>query len=185
MDSQNSFLWTSQTHDEAEAAIRALHDSGVDITALSILGKGYHSEEHPLGFFTTGDKMRAWGGRGAFWGALWGLLLAPAVLMLPGVGVVAVAGPVVAALFGALEGAVAVGGVAALAAALSAIGVPRDEVIRYATAVKAEGYAMMMHGDAAQVARARSVLEHSMSAGAQVGPSVSLPRMGGGLFSVT
>lgn len=28
------------------------------------------------GFYTAADKMRAWGGVGAFWGGIWGLILA-------------------------------------------------------------------------------------------------------------
>ena len=74
MASTDSLLWTSTTHADAESAIRALHSSGVDIRKLSILGKGYHSEEQALGFYDVGAKMRAWGGMGAFWGAFWGAL---------------------------------------------------------------------------------------------------------------
>ncbi len=161
MASTDSLLWTSTTHDDAEAAIRALHGSGVDIRRLSVLGKGYHSDEQALGFYGVGARMRAWGGMGAFWGAFWGLLLAPAVFVLPGIGVVAMAGPLVAALFAALEGAATVGGVAALAAALTSIGIPNDQVIRYAVSLKADGYALLMHGDALEVAAARRVLEGS------------------------
>ncbi len=180
MNKNDSLLWTSQTHAEAESAIRALHRSGIDITTLSILGKGYHSQEQSLGFYNVGEKMRTWGGMGAFWGAFWGLLLAPAAFVLPGVGLVAVAGPIVAALFSALEGAVAVGGVAALAAALSRIGVPEDQVLRYATTLQADGYALLMHGNVAQVALARSVLEHSrfISSGFDRRITVSTPRAG-------
>ncbi len=185
MNPSDSLLWTSTTHAEAEAGIRALHQSGVDITALSIIGKGYHSEEQALGFYGMGARIRAWGGMGAFWGGFWGLLLAPAVFVLPGIGVIATAGPVVAALFGTLEGAVTFGGVAALVAALSSIGVPKDAVIRYASALKADRYALVMHGDSAHVAHARKVLEQSRLAAAgaarvalQVALAAPLPTTG-------
>jgi hypothetical protein len=161
MENNDSLLCISNTHTEAETAIRSLSASGFDMTKLSIVGKGYHSEEHPLGFYTAFNRMRTWGGIGIFWGGLWGLLLAPAVFVLPGLGVVVFGGPVVAALFGALEGAVLVGGASALGAALSMIGVPKDLVIRYETALKAEQYVLIMHGDADEVARARVVLENA------------------------
>ena len=64
------------------------------------------------------------------WGGISGLLVAPAAFVLPGLALVAIAGPVVAALFAALEGAVIVGGVSALGAALSMIGVPKDAAPR-------------------------------------------------------
>lgn len=146
------------SHHEADEAVRALHRAGMDVTRLSLVGKGWHSQEHPLGFYTTGDRIKAWGGTGAFWGGIWGLLLAPAVFVLPGLGVVAMAGPVVAALVGALEGAVVVGGLSALGAALMRSGASRAQVIRYETALKADKYVLTVHGGPADVAQARRVL---------------------------
>jgi hypothetical protein len=161
MQNSDSMLCISTTHTDAETAIKSLSASGFDMTKLSIVGKGYHSEEHPVGFYTAIDKMRTWGGVGAFWGGLWGLLLAPAVFVLPGFGLVAFGGPVVAALFGALEGAVLVGGASVLGAALTRIGVPKDLVIKYETALKAEKYVLIMHGDVDEVAKARVILENA------------------------
>src|SRR5580704_19123288 len=103
---KNSPAYVFNTHVEAEAAVRELGKSGFDMKKLSLIGKGYHSEEHPVGFYTTGDRIKSWGGVGAFWGGIWGLLLAPAVFFHPGLGLVAMAGPLVSALIGALEGAV-------------------------------------------------------------------------------
>jgi hypothetical protein len=161
METNDSLLCVSNTHADAEKAIRSLSSSGFDMTKLSLVGKGYHSEEHPLGFYSGLDKMKAWGGVGAFWGGIWGLLLAPAVFILPGLGLVAIGGPVVAALFAALEGAVLLGGASAIGAALTMIGVPHDLVIKYETALKAEKYVLIMHGDADEVAKARDVLRDS------------------------
>jgi hypothetical protein len=158
MPLNESLLCVSDTHADAEKIIRSLSASGVDMTKLSLIGKGYHSEEHPLGFYTAKDRMKAWGGVGAFWGGLWGLLLAPAVFVLPGFGLVAMGGPVVAALFAALEGAVLLGGASAIGAALTMIGVPEHLVIKYETALKAEKYVLIMHGNMNELARARSIL---------------------------
>ncbi len=151
------------THQEAEDAIRALAKSGFDVKKLSLVGKGYHSVEHPVGFYTAGDRIKAWGGAGAFWGGIWGLLLAPAVFMLPGVGVVAMAGPVVSALVGGLEGAVVVGGLSALGAALTRIGMKPDQVIKYEAALKVDKYLLMVHGDAADQAAVSDLLAQQRS----------------------
>jgi hypothetical protein len=86
------------------------------------IGKGYHTEEHAIGFYGLGDRIKAWGGVGVFWGGIWGLLLEPVVFLLPVVGPVAMAGSIVAALISALEGAVVVGGLSALGDALSKLG---------------------------------------------------------------
>lgn len=161
MAQENPPVYVFNTHDEAEEAIQALSRTGFDVKKLSLVGKGYHSEEHPVGFYTTGDRIKAWGGAGAFWGGIWGLLLAPAVFFLPGVGLVALAGPVVAALVGALEGALLIGGVSALGAALMQIGVPEDQVIKYETALKVDKYVLMVHGSGEDTEIARAVLENS------------------------
>jgi len=28
---------------------------------LSIVGKGYHTDEHAVGYYNTGDRMKYWG----------------------------------------------------------------------------------------------------------------------------
>lgn len=147
------------THIEAEQAIRSLERSGFDMKKLSLIGKGYHSEEHPLGFYTAGDRIKAWGGVGAFWGGIWGLMLAPAVFFLPGLGLMAMAGPFAIALVGALEGAVVVGGTSALIAALTGIGMPKEQAIRYETELKADKYLLIVHGRAEDEAKVTTVLE--------------------------
>lgn len=88
----------------------------------------------------------------------WGLLLAPTVFFVPGLGLLAMAGPVVSALVGALEGAVVVGGVSALGAALTQIGLPKEQAIKFETALKVDKYVLMVHGSAEDAAKARDIL---------------------------
>jgi len=158
MDKDNLPFYVFNTHIEAEEAIHALSRAGFDVKKLSLIGKGYHSEEHPVGFYSAGDRIKSWGGTGAFWGGIWGLLFGPAVFFIPGLGLVAMAGPFVAALISALEGAVVVGGISALGAAFAQIGVPKDEAIKYETALKVDKFVLMIHGSAEDAAKARSVL---------------------------
>ena len=161
MEKPNLPFYIFNTHVEAENAIQTLSRSGFDVKKLSLIGKGYHTEEHPLGFYTSGDKIKTWGRVGAFWGGIWGLLLGPAVFFLPGLGLLAMAGPVVATLVGALEGAVVVGGLSALGAALTQIGVPKDQVIKYETALKVDKYILMVHGSTEDAEKVRTVLASS------------------------
>ena len=163
MDNEHAPFFIFNTHEDAETAIHTLSRSGFDVKKLSLVGKGYHTEEHPVGFYSVGDKVVAWGSTGAFWGSIWGLLLAPAVLFVPGLGLLATAGPIAASLIGALEGAVVVGGVSALGAALSQIGMPKDQVIKYEAALKVDKYVLMVHGSAQEQAKAKTVLENAKS----------------------
>jgi hypothetical protein len=58
----------------------------------------------------------------------------------------------------AVESAIMVGGLSGLGAALYSIGVPKDSVIQYETALKAGSLLVMAHGTAADMARAKAIL---------------------------
>ncbi|HEY9223528.1 MAG TPA: general stress protein [Variovorax sp.] len=146
------------THAAAEDAIRALSMAGFDMKKLSIVGKGYHSEEHAVGFYTAGERIRTWGGIGSFWGAIWGLLAGPAIFFIPSVGLVAAGGPFGMALVAALEGAVLVGGLTALGAALSSLGLGDKKVIKYEADIKADRFLVIVHGGTDDIAHARALL---------------------------
>jgi hypothetical protein len=96
---------------------------------------------------------------GAFWGAVWSMLLGSAFFVIPGIGPVVAAGPVVAWMIGALEGAVVVGGIGALGAALFSLGIPKDSVIQYETSIKAGKFLLIAHGTAAEVHGANDILQ--------------------------
>jgi hypothetical protein len=159
MENQLSNVYVFKSHFDAENAVRSLGMSGFNMKQLSIIGRGYHTEEHPLGFYTKGDRIRSWGKFGVFWGAIWGLLFAPAVFILPGLGTLAMAGPVVTVLVSALEGAVVVGGLSALGCAMLELGVDHSNAIKYEVALKADQFLLMVHGSEAEMQHAKSMLE--------------------------
>lgn len=146
------------SHDGAESAVRALSAAGLDIKTLSVVGKGYHTEEQVMGFYNADDRITFWGTRGAFWGGLWGLFLGGVFITLPPVGPVIALGYFGAALIAAVESAIVAGGAGAIGAALYSIGIPRDSVISYEAAIKADGFLVMAHGTAQDVARAKDIL---------------------------
>ena len=109
------------SHEGAEQAVQELHRGGFDMKKLSIVGKDYHTEEHVVGYHNAGDRMKYWGKFGAIWGAIFGMLSGAAFFAIPGIGPVVVAGPLVAWIVSALEGAVVVGGLDAIGAGLYSI----------------------------------------------------------------
>lgn len=147
-----------ETHSQAEEAIKELQRGGFDMKKMSIVGKDYHTDEHVIGYYNTGDRMKYWGKRGAFWGGLWGMLFGAAFFAIPGIGPILVAGPLVAWIVGALEGAVVVGGLSALGAGLYSIGIPKNSVVEYETALKSDKFLLLAHGTADEVAKARDIM---------------------------
>ncbi len=158
MSQENAGATLFSSHADAEQAVKALQRSGFNLKHLSIVGKDYHTEENVVGFYNAGNRMEFWGRQGAFWGAMWGLLFGSALLLIPGVGPLVVAGPLVAAIVSGLEGAIVLGGLSALGAALYSIGIPKDSVLRYETAIKSDQYLLVVHGSVDEVARAKEAL---------------------------
>jgi hypothetical protein len=161
MSATNSVVAIYDSHEDAERAVKALQLAGVNMKSLSIAGRGTHTDEHVVGYYNSGDRMKCWGKVGAFWGGLWGLLFGSAVFAIPGFGPVLVGGPLVSWIVAALEGAVVVGGISALGAGLASIGIPKDSVIKYETALKADKYLLLVHGSPDAVFDARFILDGS------------------------
>jgi len=159
MSDNNIVVAVYSAHAEAEQAVKDLQKSGFDMKKLSIVGKNPHAEEHVVGFYNTGDRIKHWGKAGAFWGGIWGLLFGAAFFVIPGVGPILVAGPLVAWIIGALEGAVLVGGVSAIGAGLCSIGLPKDSVLQYDVALKTDRFLLLVHGSADQAERAREIIK--------------------------
>ncbi len=164
MNTTNSVVTIYDTHVQAEHAIKELQLAGVDMKSLSIAARDTHTDEHVVGYYNAGDRMKYWGKVGAFWGGFWGLLFGSALFAIPGIGPILIAGPLMAWIVGGLEGAAVVGGVSAIGAALVSIGIPKDSVVKYEVALKTDKYMLIDHGTADAVARAKDIIaetEHS------------------------
>ena len=70
--------------------MKKLTAAGFDMKNLSVVGKGYHTDEKVVGFYNTGDRVKFWGKRGAFWGGFWGLFFGGLFMTIPVVGHVVV-----------------------------------------------------------------------------------------------
>jgi hypothetical protein len=156
------------SHQDAEDAIKELQKSGSDMKKLSVVGKDYQTEETVIGYYNTGDRMATWGKFGLFWGSIWGLLFGSAFLIIPGLGPIMVGGPLVTWILGALETAVVTGGLTALGGALASIGIPKDSVIRYESALKAHKFILVAHGTAQEVEKAKDILMQNKAEEAEV-----------------
>lgn len=118
----------------ADAMVKEMIKHNFPMDQVSILHKaGGHGDDF-LGIVYTNEKERfkVWGAQGALWGSIGGLLASAAgILLLPGIGPVLVAGPLIDAIVGAAIGAgVMTAGAAAthLTFALRRIGIPEDKL---------------------------------------------------------
>jgi len=158
MNNTNSVVAVYPLHTDAEWAVKELQKAGFDMKKLSIVGRDYHTDEHVVGYYNNSDRMKMWGKTGAFWGGLWGFLFGSAFFWVPGLGQLLVAGPLVGWIVGALEGATVMGGLSALGAGLYGLGIPKDSIVQYETAIKTGKYVLIAHGSAADVLQAKEIL---------------------------
>jgi len=161
MNKNNSIVPIYPSHTAAEAAIKELQQSGFDMKKLSIVGRDEHTDEHVVGYYNAGDRMKYWGKLGAFWGGFWGLLFGSGFFLIPGIGPLLVAGPLVSWIVGALEGAVVVGGLSAIGAGLYSLGIPKDSILRYERALKTGKYVLIVHGSMDETTRAKEILDRT------------------------
>jgi hypothetical protein len=158
MEKADTVIAVFADHNSAEVAVKKLTAAGFKMQNLSVVGKGYQTDEKVVGFYNEGDRIKFWGTRGAFWGGLWGVFFGGLFLTIPVVGHVVVLGYLASMAIYGIGNAIVVGGLSALGAALYGIGIPKDSVIQYETAVKADSFLVMAHGPAEEIARAKAIL---------------------------
>jgi uncharacterized membrane protein len=168
MSKSNSIVAVYASHTEAEAAVKELQQAGFDMKKLSIVGRDYHTDEHVVGYYNTGERMMYWGKHGAFWGGIWGLLFGSAFFWIPAIGPLLVAGPLVTWIVGAIGGAAVVGGLSAVGAGLYSLGIPKDSILRYETAIKNGSFVLIAHGTSEDVARAQQIISRTSPAMAEL-----------------
>ena len=146
------------SHNKVDAAVKSLAKAGFDMKKLSVVGKDYETDENVLGFYNAGDRVKFWGKLGAFWGGLFGMLFSVAFLAIPVFGHIIVLGPLASMLVSGVASAAVTGGLTALGAALYSIGIPKDSIVNYETAIKADKFLLLVHGTPDEAARAEQLL---------------------------
>jgi len=130
---------------EAERAVFKLHEDGFPREALGWVSHAKNGREIAHGNLVERRTPAIEGAiegvivGGAF-GGIAGLLIGVSALVIPGVGPVVVAGPLVSTLAGIGVGAAA----GALIDSLTRVGVPREQAHRYAERVRAGGAIVMV-----------------------------------------
>ena len=118
-----------------------------------------HTEERVIGYYNAGEWMKVWGEMASFWGGLSGLLFGSGFFFISGIGPVIVFGPLASWIIRALEGAATVGEISALGAGLRSIGIPKDSITRYETALKSDKFLVIAHGTPDEIVKAMSILD--------------------------
>jgi hypothetical protein len=141
-------------HDRAAAdpAYQALVQAGVTKDTISLLARGAHDRAGPA------DDQGASAATGAGVGAIEGLLLGAAAMLIPGIGPIVAVGPLAAALAGALTGGVTGAVVGGVVGALEAAGVERDTARYYDERLREGGVLLAVRTDPTQADAVHTIL---------------------------
>jgi hypothetical protein len=161
MKTNSVVVATYKSHDDAAAALTTLQQSGFDMNKLSIVGSEYLKEEHVVGYYNTDDRMKFWGKMGSLWGGIWGMIIGTGIFMIPGFGPLFVGGPLVGMIVGALEGGVVVGSLSVLGAGLYSLGIHKDSIAQYETALKTGKFIVIIHSSAEETDQAREIIKRT------------------------
>jgi len=158
MPQENATVAIYDVHTAAEEAVKRLRKSGFDMQKVSVAGRDDHTGNQIVGYYNGDGGMRYWGKLGSFWGSLWGLLHGWAFFSIPGIGPVLVAGPLAGWIVAALGNAAIFEGLTAFGAGLYSIGISKDDIVWYETALRRGKYLVLVHGAADDVGRAKETL---------------------------
>ena len=158
---RNAAIAVFETHDRVEAAVHRLRDDGIDMEAISIVGKDLRIEEHVVGYHTASERTLLRADSGNYWGGFCGLLFGSAFFRVPGVGPLLIAGPLVTAIIGTSDNSPSLAVLSALGGALASIGIPKNSVVQYESEVENGRFLLVLHGTPVQVSQAKAVLDRT------------------------
>lgn len=152
------------TRQDAELALTELRDAGFNMDKVSVIARGVDRDTDMAGAETKDSKSEQVKGStaagataGGATGGLMGLIGGLGILAIPGVGVAAEVGVVLAnTLLGGAFGAAGGG----LIGALIGWGVPEDQAKYYDTRIAEGDYLVLMEGTDAEVLQAETILNN-------------------------
>lgn len=159
-----SIVAVYRNHGDAEDAVRLLQRGGIPMQKVSIVGRNWQLREDVQGYYKPSDAVAEGAREGAWFGGLFGLLFGFGFFLFPVVGPLFVLGPLAGLVAGAVGGA----GVGALINGLVALGIPRDQALKYQARLEAGEFLLVVHGTADEVARAREILQRSAQTEMQI-----------------
>jgi hypothetical protein len=159
----NSVIAVYKTHAETEEAVHELERGGIPLNRISIIGRDFQVREDIQGYYRPSDAAKEGATFGAWFGGLFGMLAGFGLFIFPIAGPLIVLGPLAGLIAGAATGA----GVGALVSGLMAMGLSKEEALKYKARLEAGEFLLSVTGDPNEIQRARSILESTEHVGIQ------------------
>jgi hypothetical protein len=161
MSERDIVIATFKLHDEAEAAVEALRESGFGPGSMSIAGRNFHTVDAVVGYYTSDGVVRPCGDVGPFWSELLAPFSESALFWVPDLGLLVIAGELMTRVLQAVEEHAIVYGLTAFGVALHSMGVPEHSILGCEEAVRHDHFVLVVEGRTADVRRAQEILAAS------------------------
>lgn len=158
---ENAKVFVFKSLTEARWAVQTLQRAGFDLDHLSVAARQCSPCNDAICFYERDGRPGYWGKDEDFWIWLFAALDGWAYVVFPSLGAVLVVGPLASWIVAALRDHSIFGRLNALEASLYNMGIPRDSILRYESALQKDKYLVIVHGTADEVDRAQEVLRAS------------------------
>lgn len=157
---QQSVIGIYSTMTKAEAAVRQLSRGQFPMTHISILTMNLNQEKGIVGFVTPDDTLD--GNRGNAWiGGMFGFLYGSALLWIPNMGPLYIAGSLAGELSSNIAGTAEAEIPIQLLSSLTGWSVGKNYISKYADALKTGKFLVIAHGIQTETAKAFKILKNT------------------------
>lgn len=161
MSVNNATLTVFKSKVDAEAALRQLARGGYDLSRVSMVGRDADSAAPVGGYGDENVRCSSSAMVGVSWGGIRAMLVGSGVFLVPGVGPLIVAGPLLTLIVRTMGAVVGPDKPCAMAAGLNELGIPKDSILRCEAALKSGKVVLIAEGSAMAMILAREVFRRT------------------------
>jgi hypothetical protein len=157
----NATLTVFKSQGDAEAAVRQLARSGYDLAKISVVGRDGDDERGLSSKLVAGDGAASSTKPAPPWGGIKGMLVGYGAFVVPGIGSLVVAGPLLTWIVRAMGTVVGPDKLDAMSAGLNQLAIPKESIERCQGALRSGKVVLIAEGSAMAMILAREVLRRT------------------------
>jgi hypothetical protein len=157
----NATLSVFKSQVDAEAAVRLLARNGYDLGKVSMVGRDTDNDTCVSGCVNENGRGSSSTKDGVSWSGIRGMLVGSGFCLVPGIGSVVVAGPLLSLIVRSMGDGIPPDKLGALATGLHQLGIPKDSILRCQGALKAGKVVLIAEGSAMAMILARELFRRT------------------------
>jgi hypothetical protein len=161
MPTNNATLTMFKSQADAEAAVRQLARDRYDLSKVSMVGRDPDGDARVGGHPNEDGPTSTEAPAGVSWGGIRGMLVGSGSFLVPGIGSLLVAGPLLTRMVRSVGPEIAPDRLSAMADGLQQLGIPKDSILRCEGALRSGKVVIIAEGSAMAMIHAREVFRRT------------------------